>query len=88
MPEEKIKVRITETDAVIEVVVLSRQAARIEVLIGTGQHSVRCSLLPTRTGMAYSGHAMGRELVYERSRKLVQADVDRVTPQHKDFRRS
>ncbi len=86
MADEKIKVRITETDAVIEVVVLSKQSTRIEVVIGTGQHSMRCVLVPNRAETAYSGSAMGREIVYERSRKAVQGDIDRVTPP-KDFRR-
>ena len=86
MADEKIKVRITETDAVIEVVVLSKQATRIEVVIGAGQHSMRCVLVPNRAETAYSGSAMGREIVYERSRKAVQADIERVTPP-KDFRR-
>jgi hypothetical protein len=87
MADEKIKVRITETDAIIEVVVLRKQPTRIEVVLGSGEHSVRCELLPNRSEAAYVGRAMGREIVYERSRKLVQADIDKVTPNHRDFRR-
>jgi hypothetical protein len=87
MADEKIKVRITETDALIEVVVLRKQSARIEVVLGTGEHSVRCELVPNRSEMAYVGRALGREIVYERSRKQVQADIDRVTPSGRDFRR-
>jgi hypothetical protein len=30
--------------------------------------------------MAYSGSVMGREIVYERSREQVQADIDRLNP--------
>jgi hypothetical protein len=41
---------------------------------------VKCSLSPTRNALAYSGSVMGRELVYERSREQVQADLDRVNP--------
>jgi hypothetical protein len=87
MQNEKIKVRITETGNFLEVVVLNKQASRIEVVLGEGVHSVRCELTPTRNELAYTGHAMGREIVYERSRKLVQADLDRVNPTLRDFKR-
>jgi hypothetical protein len=30
--------------------------------------------------MAYAGKIMGREIVYERSRDQVQADIDRLNP--------
>jgi hypothetical protein len=87
MQEEKIKVRVTDTGNFLEVVVLNKQASRIEVVLGAGVHSVRCELLPIRSELAYSGHAMGREIVYERSRKQVQADLDRVNPVLRNFRR-
>jgi hypothetical protein len=87
MADEKIKVRITETDAEIEVVVLRKQYTSIEVVLGAGVHSVRCELVPNRAESAYVGRAMGREIVYERSRKLVQADIDRVNPATREFRR-
>lgn len=87
MQEETIKVRVTDTGNFLEVVVLNKQASRIEVVLGAGIHSVRCELLPTRSELAYSGRAMGREIVYERSRKQVQADLDRVNPTLRDFRR-
>ncbi|MDE3010565.1 MAG: hypothetical protein KGI67_06715 [Pseudomonadota bacterium] len=87
MADEKIKVRITETDAEIEVVVLRKQATRIEVVLGSGVHSVRCELVPNRAESAYFGRAMGREIVYERSRKQVQADIDRVSLPSREFRR-
>jgi hypothetical protein len=76
---EKITVR-TESGQTIEVVVLSKRAGCIQVVVGEGTHSVRCELLPTRTGRAYSGTVMGRELVYERSPEQVQADIDRLNP--------
>jgi hypothetical protein len=41
---------------------------------------VKCDLSPTRNGLAYAGSIMGRELVYERSRDQVQADIDRLNP--------
>jgi len=84
---EKIKVRVTETRQFMEVVVLNKRAERIEVVLGEGAHSVRCALTPTRTGAAYVGSVMGREMVYERSRELVQADIDKLNPAvHKSSR--
>ena len=56
------------------------------MVVGAGVHSVRCDLLPTRTGQAYSGSVMGRELVYERSRAQVEADIAK-TASVRDFRR-
>jgi hypothetical protein len=87
MQDEKIKVRITESDQVIEVVVLSKRMERIEVVIGTGIHNVRCELLPTRNGNAYSGSIKGRELVYERTPAQVKADIDRLNPDPHKYRR-
>ena len=80
MNAETIKVRITESGQTLDVVVLNKRADRIEVVLGTGAHSVRCALTPTRTGQAYAGSAMGREIVYERSREQVQADIDKLNP--------
>ena len=77
---EKIKVRNTDTGQTIEVVVLSKRADFIEVVIGEGVHNVRAQLTPTRNGFAYAGKIMGREIVYERSREQVQADIDRLNP--------
>lgn len=79
MNDEKIKVRVTASGQTLEVVVLSKRADRIEVVLGEGPHSVKCALTPTRTGQAYAGNALGREIVYERSRKQVQADLERLT---------
>jgi copper homeostasis protein CutC len=87
MIDEKIKVRATASGQVLEVVVYSKRADRIEVVVGAGVHSVRCELLPTRTGQAYSGTVMGRELVYERSRAEVEADIARSATGTRDFRR-
>ena len=72
---EKIKVRLTATGQQVEVSVLSKRAQAIEVVIGEGTHSVRCTLTPTRNGLAYAGNAMGREIVYERSRSQVEAEL-------------
>jgi hypothetical protein len=79
MNPEKITVR-TETGQTIEVVVLARRADLIQVVLGEGVHSVKCSLTPTRNGLAYAGSVMGREIVYERSRAQVQADIDKLNP--------
>ena len=80
MDDEKIRLRVTETRQTLDVVVLNKRAERIQVVLGEGIHSVRCDLTPTRNGLAYVGSAAGRELVYERSREQVQADIDRLNP--------
>ncbi len=80
MNDEKIKVRVTGSGQTLDVVVLNKRAERIEVVLGEGVHSVKCALSPTRNGLAYAGNAMGREIVYERSREQVQADLDRLNP--------
>ena len=85
MTDEKIKLR-TENGQLIEVVVMSKRAEHIEVVIGQGVHNVRCQLTPTRNGLAYAGQVMGREVVYERSRAQVQADIDRLDPRLKKSR--
>ena len=86
MSIEKIKVRVTQTGQTMDVVVFSKRAAQIEVVIGEGVHSVRCNLTPTRNGLAYAGSVMGREIVYERSRDEVQADIDKAES-YREFRR-
>ena len=80
MDTERIKVKVTESGQEIEVVVLSKRAGAIEVVIGEGVHSVRCELKPTPNRTAFAGKALGREIVYERSPEQVQADLDRVNP--------
>jgi len=77
---EKIKVRVTETGQTMDVVVFSKRAAAIQVVLGEGVHSVKCELAPTPNRQAFSGKALGREIVYERSPEQVQADLDRVNP--------
>ncbi|HUP94526.1 MAG TPA: hypothetical protein VM164_06425 [Burkholderiales bacterium] len=84
---EKIKVRVTQTDQALEVVVLSKRPELIEVVLGEGVHSVKCELKPTRTGSAYAGSVMGREIVYERTREQVKADIDRLNPVLREYRR-
>jgi hypothetical protein len=79
MNTEKIKVR-TENGQTLEVVVFSKRPNAIEVVIGEGVHNVKCTLTPTRNGLAYAGSVMGRELIYARSRDQVQADIDILNP--------
>ena len=80
MISEKIKLRVTESGQLIEVVVFSKRAEAIEVVIGEGIHNMKCVLTPTRNGLAYAGSIRGRELVYERSREKVQADIEMANP--------
>jgi hypothetical protein len=78
MNAEKIQVRITSSRQTIEVVVLDKRLDRIQVVLGEGVHSVRCDLMLSRSGAVYVGNAMGREIVYERSREDVKADLARA----------
>jgi hypothetical protein len=78
MDHEKITVRATSSGQTLEVVVYDKRLDRIQVVLGEGVHSVRCDLTPTRNGSAYAGSAMGREIVYERSREDVKADLARA----------
>ncbi|MGH8850035.1 MAG: hypothetical protein ACREYD_03485 [Casimicrobiaceae bacterium] len=87
MNDEKITVRITATGQTLDVVVLNKRVEGIEIVLGEGIHNVRCQLAPTRNGMAYAGSAMGREIVYERSRDLVKADLERVSGGRMHFKR-
>jgi hypothetical protein len=87
MYTEKISVRITQTGQTMEVVVFDKRADHITVVLGEGMHSVKCELTPTRTGQAYVGSVMGREIVYEHSRTQVQADLDRDNPNVRQGRR-
>lgn len=86
MDQEKIKVKVTDTGKTMDVVVLNKRAQAIQIVLGEGVHSVKCALAPTRNGQAYVGSAMGRELVYERSREQVQADIDRLNPHLRNSR--
>jgi hypothetical protein len=78
MNDEKIKVRVTASGQTLEVVVLNKRLDVITVVLGEGVHNVRCDLMPTRNATAYVGNAMGREIVYERSREDVKADLARA----------
>ena len=83
---EKITVRITESGKTMDVVVLNKHAHRIQVVLGEGVHSVKCELTPTPNRRAFSGKALGREIVYERSPEDVQDDLDRINPALKKSR--
>ncbi len=87
MSDEKITVRATATGQTLDVVVLSKRLEVIEIVLGEGVHSVRCQLFPTRNGMAYVGSAMGREIVYERGRDQVKADIERANAALFTFKR-
>jgi len=84
--DEKLLVRVTSTGQTLEVVVLDKRLDVIQVVLGEGVHNVRCDLTPTRNGLAYVGNAMGREIVYERSRDDVKADLARIAG-FRDFKR-
>jgi len=86
MNDEKIDVRVTSTGQVLSVVVLNKRLDVIQIVLGEGVHNVRCDLTPTRSGAAYVGNAMGREIVYERSREDVKADLARAAG-FRDFKR-
>jgi hypothetical protein len=86
MKDEKIHVRVTSSGQTLEVVVLNKRLDMIQIVLGEGVHSVRCDLVPTRNGLAYVGNAMGREIVYERGREDVKADLARAAG-FRDFKR-
>ena len=86
MADERIQVRATSTGQTLDVVVLSKRLEMIQVVLGEGVHSVRCNLTPNRNATAYVGSAMGREIVYERSREDVKADLARAAG-FRDFKR-
>jgi len=86
MNDERIEVRATSSGQTLQVVVLNKRLDVIQVVLGEGVHSVRCDLTPTRNGLAYVGNAMGREIVYERSREDVKADLARAAG-FRDFKR-
>lgn len=86
MYNEKIEVRVTSSGQKLQVVVLNKGLDMIQIVLGEGVHNVRCNLTPTRNGAAYMGNAMGRELIYERSREEVKADLVRAAG-FRDFKR-
>ena len=83
----KIEVRVTETEQLMQVTVFSKREDKIEVVLGEGIHSVKCELVPTANGQAYAGSAMGREIVYERTRQQVKADLEIEQHDYRDSRR-
>jgi len=87
MNDEKITVRVTETDMSMDVVVFRKRKDCIEVVLGEGVHSVKCELTPTSNGQAYAGSALGREIVYERTPEQVAEDVDTENHDYRDSRR-
>lgn len=78
MQDEKISVKL-ENGSAMDVVVFSKSVNAIEVVLGEGVHSIRCELNPTRNGLAYAGEVRGREVIYERSKDEVQADIEKAT---------
>ena len=59
MNPEKIQL-VMENGKAIEAVVFSKRADAIEVVLGEGISNVKCTLTPTRNGLAYAGSGMGR----------------------------
>ena len=86
MQNETITVSNTETGKTMEVLVFSKRAQQIVVVIGEGVHSVQCELTPTKYGKTYAGNVMGREIIYHRSVEEVQAELDRDNPALKKSR--
>lgn len=76
MDNEKIKVK-AESGQTLEVVVSRKTTDAIWIVLGEGIHNAKCKLTPTRNGLAFAGSVLGREIIYERSVKDVQADIDR-----------
>jgi hypothetical protein len=87
MQIEKISVRVTESGKNMDVVVLSKRADIIQVVVGEGVHSVPCDMTPTRSRQAYVGTIMGREIVYENTYDKVKAELDSINPALKKSRR-
>ena len=77
MNDERIQVRVTSSGQTLDVVVLNKRLDIIQIVLGEDIHNVRCDLMLTRNGSAYVGNAMGREIVYERSREDVKTDLAR-----------
>ena len=86
MQNETIKVTNTESGKEMDVVVFSKKANQITVVIGEGVHSVQCDLVPTKYKNSYAGSVMGREMIYHRSVEEVQADLDHDNPALKKSR--
>jgi len=80
MENEKIKL-VTEKGQEIEALVYSKSKHHIEVVVGEGVHSVRCTLTPASNATAYVGSLMGRELIFKRTPDEVQSDIDSANPE-------
>ena len=52
MQIEHIDVRVTESGQLLTVTVFRKHSDQIEVVLGEGQHSMRCTLTPNRLGNA------------------------------------
>ena len=87
MNPEKIQVRVTTTRQLLDVVVFDKRLDVIQIVIGEGVHSVRCDLTVNEKGTVYVGKAMGREIVFERTREAVKADLARAAG-FRDFKRT
>ena len=86
MNDEKIQIKVTNSGQKLDVVVLNKRLDVITVVLGEGVHSVRRDLTLNRNQSAYVGNAMGREIVYERSREDVKGDLARAAG-FRDFKR-
>ncbi len=80
MSDETIKVKITDIGKFMDVVVFDKRADLIQIVLGASVHSLKCDLKPTPNALSYAGSAMGREMVNERTREQVQADIDKLNP--------
>ena len=81
---ETIALRTKDGYHAIDAQVLSKQADRIHIMLNEGAHSVFCELKPTPDALAYVGTSLGREVIYERSRAQVEADVAQSGPHESD----
>jgi hypothetical protein len=86
METETIEVRVASSGQTLKVVVYNKTVERIEVVVGEGIHGVRCVMTPNRNGSAYVGNVRGREIVFDRSREQVKADMVRAAG-FREFRR-
>ena len=86
MQNETIKVTNTESGMEMDVIVFSKRADLITVVIGEGVHSVQCDLTPTKYKNSYAGSVLGREMIYHRSVEDVQAELDQHNPSLKKSR--
>ena len=87
MQNETIAITNTDSGKTMDVVVLSKRADKITVVIGEGVHSMQCELTPTRSGQAFVGSVLGREMVYQKSPQEIQAELDDANPRLKEKRR-